>query len=274
MRRLLIPSLLVLSLVACDRGQPPAPPATSTPAPDASTGPTAPPVAEVKLTDVVETTPDYVIGITYPPSASRYPGLAVELKAYADAARGELMEALPGRAQSDSGAMYELSLTFSELYATPELVAIAADGNSYTGGAHGNPLIARFVWLPQQGKSLKASELVTGEAGWKAIAGYVREQLHTALSQRVDADDLPPAERADVIKSAGKMIDEGTDANPENFAQFEPLAGTGGKLSGLRFVFAPYQVGPYSDGTQHVEVPAAVLLPHVAPQYRGLFAAN
>ena len=42
-------------------------------------------------------------------------------------------------------------------------------------------------------------------------------------------------------------------------------------LAGLRFVFPPYQVGPYSDGTQTVEVPAAVLLPHVAPTYRGLF---
>jgi hypothetical protein len=45
-----------------------------------------------------------------------------------------------------------------------------------------------------------------------------------------------------------------------------------GRLSGLRFVFPPYQVGPYADGIQTVEVPAAVLLPHVAPAYRGLFA--
>lgn len=45
-------------------------------------------------------------------------------------------------------------------------------------------------------------------------------------------------------------------------------------MTGLRFVFAPYQVGPYSDGTQTVEVPASVLLLHVAPEYRGLFAGG
>ncbi|MFQ6311711.1 RsiV family protein [Lysobacter capsici] len=42
----------------------------------------------------------------------------------------------------------------------------------------------------------------------------------------------------------------------------------------MKFVFAPYEVGPYSDGTQMVEVPAAVLLPHVAPEYRALFVGG
>jgi hypothetical protein len=47
-----------------------------------------------------------------------------------------------------------------------------------------------------------------------------------------------------------------------------------GALRALRFVFPPYQVGPYSDGMQTVEVPARVLLPHVAPEYRALFAGS
>ena len=42
----------------------------------------------------------------------------------------------------------------------------------------------------------------------------------------------------------------------------------------LRFVFPPYQVGPYSDGTQTVEVPSSVLLPLLAPPERGLFAGG
>ena len=46
----------------------------------------------------------------------------------------------------------------------------------------------------------------------------------------------------------------------------------GGRIAALRFVFPPYQVGPYSDGTQTVDVPASVLLPHVAAGYRELFA--
>ena len=40
----------------------------------------------------------------------------------------------------------------------------------------------------------------------------------------------------------------------------------------MGFVFPPYQVGPYSDGTQSVDVPASVLLPYVGAAYAGLFA--
>jgi hypothetical protein len=35
----------------------------------------------------VENTPRYVIGISYPPEAAQYPGLATALKQYADASR-------------------------------------------------------------------------------------------------------------------------------------------------------------------------------------------
>ena len=57
-----------------------------------------------------------------------------------------------------------------------------------------------------------------------------------------------------------------------SFAAFEPvLAPEGDKLMGLRFVFPPYQVGPYVDGVRTVEVPTSVLMPHLAPAYRGMF---
>jgi hypothetical protein len=260
--------LLLLALAACQR-EPAPTPATPRPPGAATTPASAPP-----LQDVVERDPRYLIGISYPPVANKYPHLAAALKAYADAARGELMQAVSGLGDDKPIAPYDLSLAFSELVVTPQLIAIAADGSSYTGGAHGNPLLARFVWLPGQDRQLTAAELVPDPQAWSDIAGYVREQLHVALSQRVDADALSPAERAEIVKSASRMIDEGTTPEPRNFAQFEPVLGADGKMAALRFVFPPYQVGPYSDGVQTVEVPAAVLLPKVAPRYRGLFAGG
>jgi len=266
MTRLLALALLPLVLVACKRDQPAQ---QNLPA----AGPAAPVdgAGRVELEDVVEHTPDYVIGISYPPVARKYPLLAAELKRYAEAARADLLQAVQGKQKGESAGLYDLTLPFTEVVDSPTLVAVAVDGSSYTGGAHGAPLIARWVWLPQQNKRLLATDLVPDAAGWQAIAATVREQLHTALSQRVDADELPPAERLEVLKNASRMIDEGTGPDPANFSQFEPVTGPGGKLVALRFVFAPYQVGPYSDGTQMVEVPAAALLPHVAPAYRSLF---
>jgi hypothetical protein len=267
---LLMVSLLAVAMAAGCRkeaGGPGAPPPG--PAAGARTAPA--PEPPVRLEDVMERDPRYIIGISYPAEARAYPGLARALKAYADAARAELMQAVSGLGSAPPTAPYDLSLGFSMLLETPAVVAVAADGSSYTGGAHGNPLVARFVWLPQRGEALTAARLVPDPAGWAPISAFVREQLATGLSTRVDDAAPAPADRAEMLRTGNRMIDEGTTPVPANFAQFEPLAGAGGRLRGLRFVFPPYQVGPYSDGVQSVDVPARVLLPVVAPAYRPLF---
>lgn len=266
---------LLVTAVGCERS----PADTAGPTDTASTRPSAlpDPVTDdqpVVLEDVVEGTGDYLVGISYQGDASPYPGLARELKAYAQTAREEMIQAAQARPRGEdagSNAPYDLSLSFVEVMRTPRLVSWAADGSSYTGGAHGMPLLARFNWLPEQKKMLTAEELVAGNGGWKAISDYTREQLHTSLSQRVEAEHPDPAERTRMMRSAGRMIDDGTAPEAAQFAQFEPLEGAAGKLRGLRFVFSPYQVGPYSDGVQSVDVPASVLLPYLAPQYRDLF---
>lgn len=268
----MVPLLVLLLLLgACKREAdtpaapvPTAGPTVPTPAPAVATAP--------ELKDVIETNDAYIVGISYPPTLNKYPGLAQAVAAYADAARAELMQAVAGFGNDKPSAPYELSLSFEQLVETPDLVAVAADGSRYTGGAHGEPLVARFVWLPAQNKLLTADALVPKVESWATLGGYIREQLHTGVSVRAEADEMPPEERLQFVRSADKMIDEGTEPDVDNFSQFQPIVGADGKITALRFVFPPYQVGPYADGTQTVDVPAAVLLPHVAPEYAGLFA--
>ncbi|MCD9029636.1 DUF3298 and DUF4163 domain-containing protein [Luteimonas sp. BDR2-5] len=274
MRRMLL-CVLPLALVACQRDVPPVPAGSAEQGGLPAAEDVQPLPDEVpELKDVVEMDPRYIVGITYPPEANRYPGLAAELYAYARSARDELMQSVEGAADLQPGTMYDLSLRFSVVADTPALLAIAADGSTYTGGAHDNPLIERFVWLVPEQKLLLADDLLTDADGWAVVSRFVREQLHAALSQRIDADELEPDERSRMLRTAGRMIDEGSQPDVTNFRQFEPVLGRGDRLAGLRFVFPPYQVGPYSDGIQTVEVPAAVLLPYVAAPYRGLFAAD
>lgn len=261
--------LLVLLLGACQR-EADTPAAPAEPAPPAVVA--ADPVqGPAPLKDVIETNESYIVGISYPPMLDKYPGLAQAVAAYGDAARAELMQAVAGFGNDKPTAPYELSLSFEKVAETPSIVAVAADGSRYTGGAHGEPLVARFVWLPQQQKMLTAQELVPTVKGWAAIGGFIREQLRTGVSVRADADEMPPEERLQFVRDADKMIEEGTEPDVDNFSQFQPVVAADGQVTALRFVFAPYQVGPYADGTQTVDVPAAVLLPHVAPEYAGLF---
>lgn len=259
--------LLAAAFVAgCQRN--PAPPASQAQAPQAASAVPATPVA---LEDVVETKPDYIIGITYPKSAAAHPGLAQALQAYANAARSELMQAVDGLKGVKPTAPYDLSLQFTGLVDTPDIVVVAADGSSYTGGAHGNPLVARFVWLPERQRMLTAEALVADKAGWQSISDASREQLTTLLSQRLDGDDLAPADYAAQLQSVSKAIADGTAPEAANFSQFEPVVDADGRIRALRFVFPPYQVGPYSDGTRTVDIPASTLLPVIDPQYRSLF---
>lgn len=270
-RPALLAVMVVLALSACQRESAPTP--TSAGEPQAPVeAPVAVADAPVELNDVIEANDLYVVGISYPASVNRHPGLAKALSAYAEAERAELMEAVEAFGNDKPTAPYELSLAFEQVLDTPNIVAVAADGSRYTGGAHGQPLIARFVWLPQQDARLTSAALIPDAKGWQAVSDYVREQLHTAVVNRADEDELEAVDRAALIKSTFRMIDEGTEPEAGNFSEFVPVLDTAGRITALRFVFPPYQVGPYADGTQTVDVPATLLLPHVAPAYAELFA--
>src|SRR3546814_15266255 len=112
---------------------------------------------------------------------------------------------------------------------TPQVVTVAANGSSYTGGAHGNPLVACFVWLPQRNELLQVQRLVDGADGWRAISDVVREQLHASLSQPTDADEIEQAHAAELPKSGLNMIGPGSVAAGGNRRQYEPVQHTPGK---------------------------------------------
>lgn len=265
--RVAVFALLLALLAGCNRGG--TPPAAA-PAPGQTATPAAP-AAPVALKDVIETTPGYIVGISYPSQAAAYPPLAQALHAYAEAARAELMQAVAGLKGAKPRAPYDLSLQFSMVVETPRVVAVAADGSTYTGGAHGAPLVERFVWLPQLQQMLAAEQLIPSVEGWTPVSAYVREQLMTELSASLDEEALEGDVRAGQMSLRSRMIDEGTAPSAANFARFEPVMNADGSIRALRFVFPPYQVAPYVEGTVTVAVPARVLLPLVAADYRPLF---
>ncbi|WP_355583079.1 hypothetical protein [Xanthomonas cannabis] len=268
--------LLVLALLAGCTQREPATPELAEPAADAaaSATPAQEPllVQSGPLEDVIEQTPAYMVGISYPRGLDAYPELTALIRNYANAARGELMEAVSGLGNDKPAAPYELSLAFETLVQTADLIVVSADGSRYTGGAHGDPLVARFVWLVKERRQLTAQAMIPDPAGWEKIGRDVAAQLHTAATQRVEADRVPVEEQAEQVASADRMIAEGTAAQVDNFAQFVPVLNATGQIAAVRFVFPPYQVGPYSDGTQTAEVAASTLLPWVAPEYAHLFA--
>jgi len=242
-------------------------------APAGSAAPQATAAAPVVLQDQVEHTPTYLLGITYPKGVTLPPGLAQELKAYADASRKRLVDAAAPHQPGDAGVPYDMSLEFRQIAPQARgLIAIAADGSLYTGGAQGDPLIRRFVWDTRDGGGLvRAQDLLSGDAGWIAVSDAVRASLLGQIRTRMEDDKAPPDEIDKAIAKMKPVVESGTAPAASEFSEFEPMIDAQGRLIGLTFVFPPYQVAGYSDGIQRADVPAATLLPYLAPRWRALF---
>lgn len=259
-------------LVGCNRDAPQSGPGVNPPAQAAPAAAAQPETEQpVTLKDSIETTPAYIIGISYPQAASKYPPLARALHDYAEASRARLMQAVDGLHGAKPEAPFDLSLPFTTLVETPRVVVVGVDGTSYTGGEHGTPLVERFVWLPQMQQMLAAEQLIPQARDWKPVSDYVRDQLMTQLSQQLDEDEVLPEQRAPKMRRGSAAISAGTAPEVRNFSRFEPVMNADGSIRSLRFVFPPQQVAPYEAGQQTVEVPASVLRPLVAQEYRELF---
>ena len=268
---------LLLALAACNRSPQPQPPQAAAAASPATTA--APAAATTDLQDISERNPQYLIGISFPPELKRYPALAAVVKRDAEAMRAEFLRQVAENKDYPGTGPFELSLMYSMVAQSPRIVAVAAEGTSFVGGAHGAPLLERYVWLLPDDRRLTAAELIPDPASWTTVSGFVREHLLAVQKQRFEEDaksdpQADPAVLKQQLKNATDMVEQGTEPKLENFVDFEPVLGADGKIDALRFVFPPYQVGPYSDGTQKVEVAASVLLPLIAPAERGLFAGG
>lgn len=87
------------------------------------------------------------------------------------------------------------------------------------------------------------------------LQNYIRQQLY----ELVEEDGKPRLEKS--------WIDEGT-ANWDQLAPYEF------DKTGIRFIFAPYHVGPYSLGYHTVEVPFREVVKLLRPDFVNLFSVN
>ncbi len=257
-------------LAACQAPEPPAKPAAA----PTLAKPAAPAPQPALPTDVNERGAGYDIGISYPPTLAAHPQLIPLLTTHANAIRRTFMdEGVARRDAATDEPTYSLSLQFTLAEVTPQVIAAGMDGDMFTGGAHGAPLVERWLWLSAENRVLPATDLFAAPQDWNTLATWVRDQLLARANDALDADaaagaaadetngggSSPNADRlatrAAALSDSARWIDEGTAEGARSFALFEPVAGKGGRLSGLRFVFPPYQVGPYVDGVQEVQGP-------------------
>lgn len=154
------------------------------------------------------------------------------LKSVNDVAK-ELKDDLPSGFSS-----WEMTGDYGLSSPSKNFVSITFEFYSYTGGAHGNIDIDTVNLDLRNGKELDLDDLFKEPAtALKIMSEYSYKELKKSIKQNLVED----------------MLKAGTEPKKINFDNLELLP------QGLRVVFSPYQVAPWSEGIQTVVIPLKVL---------------
>jgi hypothetical protein len=280
----------MLALSACDRGPPAAnaPTAQTQPVEQATPPPSPAEQAEPTIRVEESSGTGWVFRAEYPAALERHPALLAAIRERNTAALEELRSIaeqyaadppppLPPADVADAAAEtgpaeleqppWETRMVWSLPVDGATLTTALLDGYTYTGGAHGIPLIEAIHTDPRSGTLLDPAELVADASGWSRISTLVRTRLREAVEARNAASS--EQERSDLLASASTWIDEGTVPDAEHLGLFVPIADNDGRVTAIRWLFPPYQVGPYSDGMQEVEVPIDEIRSAISPTWTG-----
>ena len=217
----------------------------------------------------------YTFQIVYPTLASAWEPLDAAVRRFAAARKKDFLDASTA-ADRVPGADYSLDLTFAVARRTADFVSITASGSAFVGGAHGMPILASFNLDLADDKLTGLPDLFTdAQSGLQALSDECRHQLEGRYAARLrDGDSaMTSAQKAAQIASMDRWIERGTQPKPENFRVFL-VDGLDAPAIGLTVIFPPYQVAPYVDGPQQVEVPAKVFYDLLKPGYKDAFAID
>lgn len=256
-------------------GRPPVPqaPANTAATPAAVASTVAPATAgSATLPGDHASTPRYQIAIGYPPLAADADVLLQALRAHAAEAKREFMQALPDPQKFPEFASRQLQLLidYRVTASSPAFISIRGQGMMDIGGAHPLPLDTTFVFDRQAQRVLTLDDLfVDPDAARKLLADFSRSALEgKLLAQAPGKDEATPEARQEWLDNMQRMIDDGTQPEAKDFAEFQVDA------DGLLLVFPPYQVAPYVYGAQTVAVPLEVFAAALKPRYRAAFGAS
>ena len=267
---LLLPLLPVLAITACQQAAPPAAPPSGAAASAAALSPPAPqtqPIFAAGAREVREKTDYYEFAYSYPADAASIPDLREWLEAdLAKTRTGLIADAKEGRDTAKANAYpfnpYSASSTWSVVTDLPGWLSLSALAGSYSGGAHGSFAYEAVLWDKSANMRRAAADLFTSPTALNAAilkpfcAELTRQRAKKRGGERVGSPDdefnqcINPLDQAVILGSKGR---KGFDR--------------------IGFLIAPYNAGPYAEGTYEVTLPITpAVLAAVKPEYRAAFA--
>ena len=198
--------------------------------------------------NVAEKTDLMDFGYAYPREAAQIPELAKAL----DGDRSVKREALVAAAERDRAAAekggfpyraHSHRQTWQRVTSTPRFLSLSAEIETYAGGAHGMQGFDTLIWDRNRRKQMKPLDLFqSGEAFDAAI----REPFCAAIKRAKAAKGIVADEAPDSVFAKC----------PPASAQTVWLGSSDGRyLDRMTIAIAPYEIGPYAEGSYKINVP-------------------
>lgn len=184
----------------------------------------------------------------YPRDAATIP----ELAAWLDGDRATKRDALIAAAQRDKAAAEKGEFpyrphshlqTWQRVTSTPRFLSLSAEIETYMGGAHGMTNFDTLLWDRNRRKRLKPLDLFkSGEAFDAAI----RDAFCAGIKRAKAAKGI----------TADEALDSPFAKCPPASAQTVWLGSSDGRfLDRMTIAIAPYEVGPFAEGSYRINVP-------------------
>lgn len=261
----------LLSLAACKIVASPDTTSTSEPSTAATVAsPLPPPQAPATLAagarDVREKTDYYEFAYSYPADAAAIPDLRDWLEAdLAKTRTGLVSDAKEGRDDAKANAYpfnpYSASNNWNVVTNLPGWLSLSALSGSYSGGAHGSYAFQTVLWDKSANMRRPATDLFTSLPALKAA-------ILTTFCAELNRERLK--------KRGGEKIGDASDPFNTCIDPLEQTVILGSKshkgFDRIGFLIAPYNAGPYAEGTYEVTLPVTrAVLSVVKPEYRAAF---
>lgn len=240
--------------------------ASSTPPP---IPPSAAPKTPVAARSVADENGLYEFSYAYPAAAGAIPALKTLLDKDLDKTRTELMaEAKEGQTDAKANGYpfhpYSHSVEWQVVTDLPAWLSLSSLIGIYSGGAHPNYAYDMILWDKIANTRRAASDLFTSKA---ALSAAIRQPFCKEL-------DKQRAKKRQGMELGGGIAEFNDCIDPVE--QTVILGSSNGKaFDRIGLLVAPYNAGPYAEGSYEVTVPVTQkVLAAVKPDFKAAFVAR
>lgn len=207
----------------------------------------------------------------WPAAAAAIPELDTWLRGNAETLRAKATKEASEDKASAAKAGYPFhdhSYTehFKTVADTPRALVLQSDGYTFTGGAHGMPFNTVIIWDKAAKQRVATGALVDVPAFKRLANDRFCKELDRQREEKRGEPVKPGG--SDGISEFDSCVDMAKQA-------LLPISQGGKTLDTFRVVIAPYEAGPYAEGTYTIDLPFdGKTIAVVKPAWKDAFAAR